>query len=74
MAIKVVKLTLEAFEGGKYKFFTTEDQILNILDNDLFTMRMVDAKTGKVTIHKDEIMNALKMYPTPPQTTTNEIS
>jgi hypothetical protein len=67
MAMKIVKLTFEDTGGGKYKFFTTADQLLSIMKDELFTNEFVDAKSGHRIIHKDEIMNALNMYPTPPE-------
>jgi hypothetical protein len=59
--MKIVKLTFEDTEGGKYRFFTTGDQLLSIMENELFTGLFIDAKTGERVIHKEKIMGALKL-------------
>lgn len=70
--MKIVKLTFEDTEGNKYKFYTTGEALLNIMQAEIFTSKFIDAKTGEEIIHKDRILNALKMYPTNPETPTNE--
>lgn len=61
MVTKIVKLTFEDSEGGKYKFYTTAEQIKPILDLELFTMLIIDAKTGEQIVLKEKITSALKM-------------
>lgn len=65
--MKIVKLSFEDTDGGKYKFYTTGENLLGILDHHSFTDKYVDAKTGEEIIHRDRILNALNMYPEPPK-------
>jgi len=51
-------------EIGKYKFFTTEDAIMEIMKhNELFNSKFVDAKNGDVIIHRERIIEALGIQP-----------
>lgn len=58
--MKVVKITFEN-DHGKYKLYTTEENILDILKHESFTNKIVDAKTGEVIVHSDKIIEALKI-------------
>jgi hypothetical protein len=60
--MNVVKLTIEN-EKGKYKLYIKEEDLVDIIEMPLFTCLWVDAKTGKRNIHKDNIMDELKIEP-----------
>jgi hypothetical protein len=61
--MKIVKITFEDTDGGKYKFYTTKDNLLPILEQELFTGLIIDAKTGERIIHREKIMAALNIEP-----------
>jgi hypothetical protein len=58
--MNVVKLTVEN-SNGKYKLYIKEDDLFRIMDNSLFTDLIIDAKTGKKYIHKDNVIDELKI-------------
>jgi hypothetical protein len=59
--MNIIKLSFEN-ERGKYKLFTTEGVIMDIIKNiELFNNTIVDAKTGEIIIHKERIIAALKI-------------
>ena len=61
--MNVIKLTIEN-ELGKYKFFTTEEILMDIMKhNEVFNNKIIDAKTGHVYFHRENIIEALKIEP-----------
>jgi hypothetical protein len=61
--MNVVKLTIEN-ENGKYKFFTTEETVMDIMKhNEVFNSKIIDAKTGEIIIHREKVIDALKIEP-----------
>lgn len=56
--MQIVKLSFKT-DNGSYSFYTNSEKFLSLLTNDLFTDTIVDAKTGKVVNHGEEIENAL---------------
>lgn len=58
--MNLVKLTIEN-QHGKYKLYIKEDDLVDIIEMPLFTDKIMDSKTGQTYIHKDNIIDALKI-------------
>jgi len=62
--MQVVKISFKN-DNGKYEFFATSQQLNSILADDLFTATNVDAKSGKLINHGEEIKKALGLKDAP---------
>lgn len=56
--MQIVKLSFKT-DKGNYSFYTNCEKFLSLLADDIFTDTIVDAKTGKVINHGEEIEKAL---------------
>lgn len=61
MKNKVVKIIIEGIDSGKYILYTTNSRLLDLLNSDLFTESIVDAKSGEEFIHKNKVLYALQL-------------
>lgn len=60
--MKVIKLQFEN-EHGKYRLYTKEEDILELLKINFLSSQIIDAKSGEVLVHREKIIESLKIEP-----------
>jgi hypothetical protein len=61
--MKIINMTFDNMEGGIYQMCIRENNFLRMLELEMFSGLIIDAKTLDGKIHKDEIIKILNLDP-----------